>query len=201
MVSYFCGFSRLVSTVGVVVALVTMNNQNHDEYKQQQYGSPALNSSPKIGHAHGGFPQGDECFPEVVIDTSPQVISNLDANYKGNHLDEREPKYPAIYDNALKAVLPVEYEVQEQYPQIATSSEKSVLWESIPAGEQAPGAEEPPAKERKVWGLTGKRIFIVLAVLLVIIAAALGGGVGGAISSSKSTSPASITTSSEPLSR
>lgn len=178
-----------------------MNNQNRDEYNHQQYGSPALNSSPKIGHAHGGFPQGDECFPEVVIDTSPQVISNLDASYKRSHLEEREPKYPAIYDNALKVVVPAEYEVQEQYPQTATSFERSVLWESKPAGEQAPGAEEPPAKERKVWGLTSKRIFIVLAVLLVIIAAVVGGGVGGAVASSKSNSPASITTSSDPLSR
>jgi hypothetical protein len=174
---------------------------NHNEHIHHQDGSSVFNSSPKNGQINGRVPHGDECFPEVVIDTSPEVISNLEADDKGHHLEEREPKYPVIYDNALKSVVPAEYEVHEQYPQTTTNFEKSVLWESTPGREQAPGAEESPSKEGKVWGLTRKRIFIVLAVLLVIIAAAVGGGVGGGIASSKSNSPAPIMTSSETSSR
>ncbi|KEF59082.1 uncharacterized protein A1O9_03925 [Exophiala aquamarina CBS 119918] len=171
--------------------------KTHTEHINQQKGNPAFNLSPENGHTNGSVPHGDECFPEVVIDTSPQVIPNLEADYKVNHLEEREPKYHAIYDDELKEVVPVEHEVQEQYPQTAINFERSVLWESAPGREQASGAEERPAREGKVWGLTRKRIFIVLAAFLVIIAAAVGGGVGGRMASSKSNSPAPITTRSE----
>ena len=139
---------------------------------------------------YGGFPQGDENLPEVRIDTSPQALSHLEAEYKRRHLEEREPKYPVIYDNSPKTVV---------------LAEGSLPSESVTAGEreQALGAEEPPAKNGKICGLT-RRVFFIVLVVLVIIAAGVGGGVGGAVSSSRSkgkNSAAVTTTSSEPSSR
>ncbi|PVH81883.1 hypothetical protein DL98DRAFT_530641 [Cadophora sp. DSE1049] len=147
-----------------------------------------------------GFPQLDENLPEVVIDTSPQALSNLEAEYKRNHLEEHEPKYPAIDDTTSKMVVPTELEIQGQYPQTTISPDGSIPWESTTAAKKAPGAEEPPAKEGKICGLTRKVFFIVLVVLFVIIAAGVGGGVGGAAASSRSNNPAPATTSSEPSS-
>jgi hypothetical protein len=167
-----------------------MNNQHLDEDNDRKYGSATSTLSSGYGQVYGGFPQGDENLPEVRIDTSPQALSHLEAEYKRRHLEEHEPKYPVIYDNAPKTVVP---------------AEGSLPSESVTAGEreQAPSAEGPPAKNGKICGLTRRMFFIVLAILLVIIAAGVGGGVGGAVSSStsKNKSPAPITTtSSEPSS-
>ncbi|CZR67097.1 uncharacterized protein PAC_16996 [Phialocephala subalpina] len=170
-----------------------MNNKNLDEHNDQKYGSPTSTLSDGYGQVYGSFPQGDENLPEVRIDTSPQALSNLEAEYKRRHLEEREPKYPVIYDNAPETVVP---------------AERSLPPESVTAGEreqeQVPSAEEPPAKKGKICGLTRRMFFIVLVALLVIIAAAVGGGVGGTVSSSRSKNAAPVpvtTTSSEPSSK
>ncbi|KAH7333390.1 hypothetical protein BKA65DRAFT_43737 [Rhexocercosporidium sp. MPI-PUGE-AT-0058] len=141
--------------------------------------TPTLNSGN--GQVYGGFPQRDENLPEVVIDTSPQALSNLEAEYQRKHLEEHEPKYPAMDDTTSKMVVPTELEIQGQYP-------------------QTPSAEKPLAKEGRVCGLTRKVFFVVLGVLFVIIAASVGGGVGGAVAASRSNNPAPATASSEPLS-
>lgn len=163
-----------------------MNHQNLDEYNDQKYSTPTSTLSSGYGQVYGGFPQGDENLPEVGIDTSPQALSNLEAEYKRRHLEEREPKYPVIYDNA---VVPAEGSLP---PVSATARE----WE------QAPSAEEPPEKTGKICGLTRRMFFIALVALLVIIAAAVGGGVGGTVSSSRSknTAPVLVTTTSSELS-
>ncbi|KAH6714898.1 hypothetical protein BKA61DRAFT_734246 [Leptodontidium sp. MPI-SDFR-AT-0119] len=162
--------------------------------------TPTSTLNSGYGQVHGGFPQLDENLPEVVIDTSPQALSKLEAEYKRNHLEEHEPKYPALDDTTLKMVVPTELEIQGQYPQTSISPDESVPSESTTAAKQAPGAEEPPAKDGKIFGLTRKVFFIILVVLFVVIAASVGGGVGGTVASSRSNKPAPATTSSEPSS-
>ena len=179
-----------------------MNNQRQDEDNRHHFVSPISASSPEYGNFYGGFPHDhnlpevnrgfphDDSLPEVRVDNSPQALSNLEAEYKWRHFEEREPKYPVVYDDALKTAIP---------------AQTSLHFESSTAAEQAPGATEPlPPQEKRIFGLKRKIFFLVLATLIIlIIAAGVGGGVGGSVSHSKSKTPVvdNVTVSYSPSSR
>jgi hypothetical protein len=166
-----------------------MNNQRQDEDNRHHFVSPISASSPEYGNFYLGFPHDhnppevngqfphDDGLPEVTVDSSPQALSNLEAEYKWRHFEEREPKYPVVYDDALKTAIPA----PPLFP-----------YQSAAAAEQAPTATEPlsPTQEKRIFGLRRKIFFLVLATLIIlIIAAGVGGGVGGSASHSKSNTP------------
>jgi hypothetical protein len=180
-----------------------MNNQRQDEDNRHHFVSPISASSPEYGNFYAGFPHDhnlpevnggflhDDSLPEVRVDNSPQALSNLEAEYKWRHFEEREPKYPVVYDDALKTAIPA--------PTL-------LHYESAAAAEQTPNATEPlaPTQEKRIFGLKRKIFFLALATLIIlIVAAGVGGGVGGSASHSKSKTPVvdNVTVSSSPLSR
>jgi hypothetical protein len=179
-----------------------MNHQRQDEDNRHHFVSPISASSPEYGNFYGGFPHEhnppevngrfphnynplevnggfpyDDGLPEVRVDNSPQALSNLEAEYKWRHFEEREPKYPVVYDDTLKTAIP---------------AQTSLQYEPAAAAEQTPGAAEPltPTQEKTIFGLKRKIFFLVLATLIIlIIVAGVGGGVGGSVSHSKSNTP------------
>jgi hypothetical protein len=180
-----------------------MNNQRQDEDNRHHFVSPISALSPEYGNFYGGFSRDnnlpevnggflhDDNLPEVRVDNSPQALSNLEAEYKWRHFEEREPKYPVVYDDALKTAIP---------------APTSLHYESAAATEHTPGATEPltPTQEKRLFGLKRRIFFLILATLIIfIIAAGVGGGVGGSVSHSKSKTPVvdNVTVSSSSSSR
>lgn len=139
--------------------------------------------------AHYGYKYAsDEGLPEVIPDTSPQALTNLEAQYK-QHGEEERDKYPVVYDDAPK--LPNnEAQAQEPPEALAASPNGSVPWEPFAAGEgttDAPGTtSEKEETEPRICGLRRKVFFLLLLVALLVVAAAIGGGVGGGVAAARS---------------
>lgn len=115
-----------------------------------------------------GLPD-DGNLPEVVPDTSPQVLSHEEARSR------------AFHDQSA-TIIPVSYGDAPKYTHVGAGS----------------GAEpEKTAKaDGRICGLTRQALLVVLAVVLLLVAgAAIGGGVGGSKAASQKAAAASAATS------
>lgn len=136
----------------------------------------------------------DEHLPEVVPDTSPQVVSNTD--YQQHGYNEQD-KYIVQYDDTPKIPSETPY-VQTphgEHPVSTMSPDSHLPWEPMSAVEETPagvgggGGEggydginnEKPEDESRICGFKRKTFFLALIAALVIIAVAIGGGVGGGL--------------------
>lgn len=140
----------------------------------------------------------DENLPEVVYDTSPQVVSNAEAHYR-QHGDGRD-LYPVRYDDTPKIpVGPGEYAWGNKSPGSAVSPGAPLPWEPLSAVEQSLppkyGAGDAASeriekglteRERKICGFKRKPFFILIGLAFVTIAAAVAGGVGGGLAAASS---------------
>jgi hypothetical protein len=144
----------------------------------------------------------DENLPEVVYDTSPQVVSNVEAQYK-ERVDGRD-LYPVQYDDSPKILHSGIANEKDHHAAVPAASPQSALpWEPVSAVEETPagngadwgrageeGGESPgneaPERERRICGFRRKPFFIICALAFVTVAAAVGGGVGGGITAARS---------------
>jgi len=135
----------------------------------------------------------DESLPEVVPDQSPQALSHQEAHYCRDQLNERDPKYPANFDDAPKYLATSE---TDEAPEPVHGSEYSFAsaggsppWElqstadNLQAGDRSPTNEK--AAEPTICGLRRRSFWLLLVVVLVVIAASVGGGVVGGIAAGK----------------
>ena len=136
----------------------------------------------------------DENLPEVVPDSSPQAISDVEAQYKQREFDDND-KFPVQYDDTPKIPSPGGYDqttaahpaAQDVSAVSAVRSPGSVPWEPVSAVEETPGGQgsaadnEKAPDERRICGIRRKIFFIALLVAFIILAVAIGGGVGGGL--------------------
>lgn len=126
------------------------------------------------------------------MDTSPEVLTPLEAEYKRNYLEQSSPKYAIIQEDTCKIVVPAEYDASGQYPQTTLNTTTGVPWDAPPPADgqssSSPlGEEAPLEKTPTICGMRRKIFFIVL-IAAVLIIAAIGGGVGGALAAKSKSS-------------
>jgi hypothetical protein len=130
----------------------------------------------------------DEGLPEVVVDPSPEALTNLEEQYQ-YHQQHRYDKYPVVYDDAPKLPGDTGYGQEPPHDTIR-SPDGSVPGEPVAVGEgPATGQEnnsEKTESEPRICGVRRKMFFILLIVALVLVAAAIGGGVGGGVAAARS---------------
>ena len=149
----------------------------------------------------------DENLPEVVPDSSPEVLSGRDAYLAHEHLAEKDPKYiadssPRPGERDLKFAVDGQEGAkgeegvwQDGVWRPATASPISPAGEGVSpdvdedphAAEEARGGEGGGAGKGadKVCGMRKRTFWIVLVAAIVIVVAAIGGGVGGGLSAKK----------------
>jgi len=125
----------------------------------------------------------DENLPEVVPDQSPQALTEQQADLRHDQLEERDPKYPAIFDDAPKYAAPdaahLENEQTRDSMHHPSSPSHAVSGKEVEAGVQG-------RQTVHVCGLTKRLFWTLIAIVVIVLAAAIGGGVGGAMAKSRS---------------
>lgn len=137
----------------------------------------------------------DENLPEVVPGQAPQALDNHEAYHHQDQLNDKDPKFVAIYDDAPKYAAPEHVNMQAPYvspintmqardslvsPADTIPWEPNTNYDELNAGERSPIHEK--AQERTICGLRRKIFFLLLGLTLLIIGGSVGGGVGGGLS-------------------
>lgn len=165
----------------------------------------------------------DENLPEVVPDSSPQVLSNRDAFLAHEHLTEKDPKYvaetsPRPEERDLKYAVAGQEggaesaglvkgddgvwrpaaPVSALSPTETNAGTPDAQADSGAAAAEEGRADQAPGKEEaKVCGMRKRTFWIVLVGAIVVVLAAIGGGVGGGLSARNSGSSSSDAPSGE----
>ncbi|KAK5993564.1 hypothetical protein PT974_06998 [Cladobotryum mycophilum] len=167
--------------------------------------SPASSLSSGYGQAVGEFPVRDDRLPEVAPDTSPEVLSPLEADYKRRYLEHDAPQTAIDPEgDTHKIVVPAEHDSEALRPQMVASTAASAAQVESRTDKDPEGGDSFAHKEPTIFGLRRKLFIAIVIAVVVIIAAAVGGGVGGGIAASKHKSnshtpdPATTSSSSPP---
>jgi hypothetical protein len=139
----------------------------------------------------------DENLPEVVPDTSPQVLTRAEA-YRQNVRDEADAKFAVAYESDTTS--PKYYYDPNEKWDGGHAAGAGAGWSPsvgayVPPESRAGGGGggdprllhegkdvESGRTERRICGLR-RKLFLILVVVIVGLVAAIGGGVGGAMAS------------------